>query len=283
MMNSTTLKKMNRQAFQFLVVFLALCFGSCAHLAHLDHAQDSFSKGATIENQQLFDSKPSSTVPAETYYSLAYGQVNSALKQKGKLANVGVLGSAYTIKALCEWKLKDYEAAKSTAKEAKRNLKTGKSRPELRRDYTVMEAMDGLVGVQMANDSLYVYFGAENLTIQKSKKIYDRLISNANNSAMLQTALTQLSEVGAKTGANNEVKIYLQNSKLAGLKVWSDALHLCKTLMQSKKQYKDANKEWYDEQQEVFLEKKKEYLKSLDKLLELNPNKALREYWDLIL
>jgi hypothetical protein len=277
------MKQLNQRAFHFLSIFLLLFLSSCAHLAHLDHAQDSFSKGAAIENKSLLDKTTNSSVPAETYYALAYGQVQSALKSKGKLGQLGVLGSAYTIKALCEWKLKNYDAARGSAKAAKDNLKTGKGRLDLRRDYTVMEALDGLMGVESTNDDLYEFFQGDTISIQESKDKYSVLIYNEGETSSLQKALSIISTVNDRTSANNEVRVYLQSSKLAGLKVWSDALHLSKKNMQSQKVFVGENSDWYDDEEDRFLKMKKQYLKELKVLLNDNDEDPLYNYWNLIL
>lgn len=266
-----------------LAVFLVIFLSSCAHLTYLDNAQDSFSKGAVLENKSLFDQTSASSASPETYYSLAYGQVQSALKSKGKLEKVGVLGSAYTIKALCEWKLKKYSAAKGSAKAAKESMNSGSDAAELRRDYVIMEALDGLIGIESSNDALYNYFNGEDVTVKGAKSKYMELIANKNNDAPLQKAFAELTKVNEKAPTKHEVRIYLQSSRFAGMKVWSDALSFTKTILQDNNEFVGETKKRHEKEEMKFLEMKKTYLTEFKSILPNGDKNPLYGYWNLIL
>ncbi|RMG81073.1 MAG: hypothetical protein D6714_13570 [Bacteroidetes bacterium] len=282
-MNPSFLRIGSRKYSAWIFAFALLFLASCAHLTSLDRAQDAFSKGADLENKALFGQTAAGPASPETYYTLAYGEVKNALRSKGKLARVGVLGSAWSLKALCEWKLKDYEAARKSAKVAKENLLTGPGRPELRRDYAVMEALDGLIGIERANDDLYVFFREKNPSAEEAKSKYNQLIFSENEPAQLQRAMDELETVYSRVANKHEVRIYLKSAQLAGLKVWSDALDLVRRKMQSERTFSGTNSDWFDTEESRFLDKKAQYLKDLGNLLPGKKEHPLYDYWNKLL
>lgn len=271
----------------YTTLLFALLLSSCTHLMHLDRAQDAFSKGAELENASLFNPASISASSPQTYYNIAYAEADKALETKGKLQKVNVLGTTYSIKALSSWKLKNYDEARNLAKTAKRYIKSGSAdnglKKNVSRDYAVMEALDALISIEEANDSIYSLFDpGKTVTAEVAIGIYKKLIHNSDTKGKIETAIMQLDDISATVNEKHEVRIYFNMSQLAGLKVWSDALSKIKSLLQQQDAYQ-ANKDWFRDQEDLFDAKKETYLGTLATKLPNGITDSVYLYWKFIL
>ena len=205
----------------FFLLSILIFFSSCTHLLHLDRAQSAFNQGATIENSQRFGmsklensnaaqinqavEKDLTSTSPEFYYTIANAEIDKAIAKKGQLKNDNVLGSAYTLKALCEWKLDQYTDAVNTANLALTELES--SNVNLPRDKAVMTALRGLVANDIAFDSLgalkvhldstitedtHKDTAVANAIFKEAQRHYQKFIFN--NSALLDTTNTLTKE-----------------------------------------------------------------------------------------
>ena len=266
----------------------------CAHLIHLDRAQNNFNRGAELENQLRFN--PSSDVSAlpSAYYTLAYAELEKALNNKKGLSSDNVLASAYTIKALCEWKFKQYDAAEKSADAALEELKKMRRRNiMLPRDKALMEALPSLMKIDKVKDTLYA-FHSPVPPFEAGKDHYLQFIFDPDSTKMasLEAAIHEIGEVEDRTAANEELSAYFVMSQLAALKTWSDALDNLLSCIREDPSFKgDENKaarrkarKWQEEQGDGFLEvKEKELLEKLRNLIPGERGKRLAEYWDLLI
>lgn len=221
----------NLRHLRFIAILtLSIFFSSCAHLVKLDYAQRNFNEAATIENAARFSQTPTSVSP-DNYYRLAYAHVNSSLDGRGKkkLDEDGVLGNAYTIKALCEWKLGEYKTARNTAKTAITYLVDDENpNAALNRDAAVMKAMDALINIEEANQMVIKTLAVNPPpNAADSEVFYKEWIDSGdiNSPAKIKNAIDMIDKILKSVPPKHEVRTYFGMSKMAALKVWSDALH----------------------------------------------------------
>ena len=275
-----------------LLVAITLVLSSCAHLVHLDKAQDSFNKGAEMENAALFNSASISVASPQAYYNIAYAEIDASFQNggKGKLKKDNLLGTAYSIKALSAWKLKKYEEARNLSKSAMQYINTGSATKGTNvnypRDYAVMKAMDALITIEESNDFIYVLLDTSNvLTADSTIVIYNQFIHNKDSTAKIETAIAQLDKVSLCVSEKHNVQTYFNMSQLAGLKVWSASLSKVKSHLKKQKAWSGANgkRDWYDQQEMLFKSKKDKYLESLANRLPEGKNSNVYLSWKLIL
>lgn len=283
-----TMMTFKKQKFNFLAVFFfALLFSSCAHLVQLDRAQDAFSKGAEIENASRLDPSSISASSPQSYYNIAYTQVNKALQAKGKLQKVDVLGTTYAIKALSAWKLKYYDEARESAIAAKNYIKSGSvsmgAKKSYSRDYYVMEAMDALVTIEATNDSVFLFLDTiRNISTDQTMLLYKELIHNDGKTGRIEDAILQLDTISASVSKKHEVRTYFNMSQLAGLKIWSDALSNIKALLKKQNAYR-TNLDWYEDEEDLFEQMKTQYLEKLADKIPNGKDDPVYLYWKFIL
>ncbi|MCB0572128.1 MAG: hypothetical protein KDC66_20320 [Phaeodactylibacter sp.] len=268
-----------------------LLFSGCTHLLYLDSAMDYFNQGANLENQLRFQPEAGASASPTMYYSMAYSGLNKALeKQKEELRKDHVLGSTYTVKALCEWKLKLYDKAIQSADAAVEELlamdqATGIKMP---RDMALMEALPALIEVEKAKESLFSLREQTEATLEEARSYYVSSIfdPDAEKAATLEQAIKKIGEIQKKARGNDELSVYFVQSQLAGLKTWSDAIDL---LRQKEKGLDEASKreaqEFRKAQRDQFLEPEKgRLLERLGSLLPPGePGGRLIDYWKKII
>ncbi len=278
----------------FALAALAL-LASCSHLIHLDRAQNDFNRGAELENQLRFNPQPDVSVSPSLYYSLAYAELDRALKNKKGLDADKVLGSTYTVKALCEWKLKQYGKAEKSAGEALNVFADMENEGfKMPRDKALMEALPFLMKIDQAKDALYAFHQATP-SFEKGKAHYLEYIFHPgpDTLAALESAIREIGKIQESVAFNEELSAYFVMAQLAGLKTWSDALDFLLACIREDASLKgDANqrekekaRDWQKEQGNGFLEKEKTAL--LDKLSTLVAPRAkaeeLKAYWNQII
>lgn len=228
-----------------LLLFTLWNATACAHLIYLDQAQNSFNKGATLENRErenlgkagdswAFDPMAGQEAlvnSPEMYYSVAYGQVRKALQREPKLKKNGVFSTALTIRALCEWKLGDYKNAEESAKES---LKAMKSNGQIRlpRDEAIMTALPGLIKTDQAFDSfMEIKSGAADeqaltnaqATADAAKAYYLKFKEKfvLHWSPEHQKACFEYYDTAYKTpGVNPQTRLYLLIAQLGTANTW---------------------------------------------------------------
>lgn len=243
----------------FLIALCLLLLQSCAHLTRLESAQDAFNKGAEMDNLSKFSENPPEATAA-TYYGLARVQVSRALEQRGKLERDGVLANALTIKALSEWKLQHYPEASASAKAALSSMSDRPDDPTPTRDKAIMLAMDDLIAIDMANDSIHSVLADTNQTISSIKNSYFRLVhaKQGTSNAKIEGAVAGLENIRESVGPQHDVQLYFTLCQMAALKGWSDGLHYVKQYHDAKKNLTSEEKRdlrsWYDAERRIFRE-----------------------------
>ncbi len=192
--------------FLFFLV-LVLCLPSCvSHIEQLRKAQDQFNMAASLENRLKLDASPDSALimagEAENSYRIAANIAAQLLKRKkGDLEKDKLLGTAYTIKAMAEWRLGLYDASINTVSEA---LAT----PNIKiypRDMVLLQALKGLI----ENDQAFFHMAKADYPYVDVKNLLRESLENLNR------ALS-----GAPEGS--KVRLYILLSELSVLKNWED-------------------------------------------------------------
>jgi hypothetical protein len=188
-----------------LIFAIFLLSGCVSHVKDLRDAQDQFNTAASLENQMKLDPRniDASAVGSITAsYRLSLTMISNLIdKNKGDLEKDNLLGVAYTLKALTEWRLGDYTSARTTAALG-RQLSEASLFP---RDRALLEALPGLI----KNDQAYQHLVEGNYPYVDIKRL-------------LTESLRDLDE-GMKVGSAGEnLRLFFLVSKLAVLKNWLD-------------------------------------------------------------
>ncbi|MCB9051469.1 MAG: hypothetical protein H6556_18720 [Lewinellaceae bacterium] len=279
----------------FLLLTGLALFSSCGHLIHLDRAQNSFNRGAALENQLRFSPQTDISASPSTHYTLAYAELDKALNNKKGLSADNVLGTAYTIKALCEWKLGLYGKAEKSASDALDELeKMEKGGIRLPRDKALMKALPALMEIGRMKDTLYAFHrSAPSFEAGKAhclEFIYD---PDPDKMARLEKAIWKIADVQSSVASNEELSAYFIMSQLAGLKTWSDTndfLFTCITKdpaldPQTNRAARVKANEWVDEQVKAFEHflKEKKPVEQLRLLIPDERGQAMANRWAQLL
>lgn len=270
----------------FTTLLIILFFSSCSTLSHMDKAQDEFNKGAEIENEALLNQSISLVSPprsSDYYYKRAYSEVNQALLKEGKLKKLEIYVNAATIKALCEWKLNNYDEAKKTAKVATDYMEAKNiSADDLPREFAVLHSMSALIGIEDMNEKQSSFFKTSPLTTEAALAEYKKLIhKEAAIAGNIEKDLEDLESVSGRINDKHEVQTYLVMSKLSALKVWSDALNSIRTTMKKNGNFDGNNQDYYDAEKESLDAAKEKYAKVLRD--QVGKDHSVYKHWDFLL
>ena len=187
-----------------LLLFL-LVTGCVSHVQQLREAQDEFNRGATLENEIRFDPRKADAAAlgnVTASYRLALNALNDLTNQKREeLEKDNLIGVAYTLKALAEWRLGDYAATLDTVNAAK-DYPQGVLYP---RDRILLMALRGLV----KNDQAF-------------KLMVDKKGSYEQIKTLLTEALQNIDEVMPALAPGDNLRVYLTMARLGVLKNWQD-------------------------------------------------------------
>ena len=270
----------------FSTLLLTIFISSCATLSHVDKAQDEFNKGAEIENEALLNqsiSLVSPPRPSDYYYKRAYAEVNEALANEAKLKKLDIYVNAATIKALCEWKLKNYDEARKTAKVATDYMSAKKmTADDLPREYAVLHSMSALIGIEDMNEKQSNFFKTSPIESTAAITEYKRLIhKDAGIAGNIEKDLEDLETVSSQISEKHEVQTYLVMSKLSALKVWSDALSSIRTIMKKNGDFNGENQVLYDDERASLDAAKEKYARALKD--RVGKEHSVYKHWDFLL
>jgi hypothetical protein len=270
-------------------ISFCLLLSSCAHLTHLDAAQDSFNEGATLDNEMRFSTSTSPTISPAFHYNRAYVSVNKALKGGGdkKLEKDQLLGHAFSVKALCEWKLGQYDLAVQSCNQAKGQFLTlSKKGIKMPRDLILMKALPSIIAIDTIAQSYFAFRNSWEAThFDKCLAFYQsHIFAQEGQPALLQHALDQLEELKKEATNNAELYAYLVMVQLSGLKTWNGCLSLIFEKGISKLSISEQiriKEETLNEKQAFFNTRRQELLEELENTLagEGELKDKLIDYW----
>lgn len=273
-----------------LWITAALLLPACA-MRHLDLAQKAFNEGAATENQQRFSPQTDVFVSPTLSYATAYRHISKAAKKRSKLQKNNLLGSALALKALCEWKLNDYEASKGSARSALQALKIMENEAGVRmsRDETLMKALpDILVLDQVRSDLFAFHQGAVNFEAAK-QQYQEQVFNNADGAAAnLEGALNRLQQLEPAAGISTEMETYLVLVQLTGLKTWAKGIDFLRESITEDRSLtaegrRAATDFFLEERQQQLAPRKAVLLAELSALLPSGMGHELYQFWDSVL
>lgn len=226
------------------------------------------------------------------YYKLAYAAINSALQSKSRLLRDDLLGMAYEIKAHCEWKLGNYNEARTTALDALHALIEAHS-PSPHAEAR-MVALPGFIDNDIAYDSVGVLskltrIHRDNLesealaTFNEIKRQYKKFIYDDDSNAMakIESALKHIDDARKKIPPQDALQLNFILTQMASLKNWRDVLA---TILNYKNRVaslypneKETINTWCQKAYESFNQKRDFYLSELEK--QNGSSGFLYNYW----
>jgi hypothetical protein len=288
----------------FLLFIIGLMLHSCAQLNYLDQAQNAFSQGATLESNRVFGeqavldqpnaagAQAMSFATPDLFYQQAFAQVNKALESESKLKADGVLGNAYSLRALSAWKLGLYPQATESALAAKIALKD--TDVPLPRESAMMTALEGLILADQAYADIQKLKleiqtrstspnAAEALSLmEKIKKHYEGNVVNATNTGRIEKALSVIDQAKKEIPERADIQTYFVMAQLAALKSWLDELDHIYSLL---KVFGYANtnndlKRWFEQENDRYAQKRDGYMAQLAPLLSKQKENVLYKRWE---
>lgn len=244
-----------------------LLLTACGGFKELQNAQDHFSKAASIELQNQFDPQNISLDHPDNWYQLAYSNVKKALQNTPSLERDSLLGMAYSLKALCEWKLQKYQLAEISRKAALNRIKTAN------RNYALMTALPDLIHMDVTTAALKQTFLNINPQGEQIIHFFQTYFPEGKQWKHIKNAMLQ-------TPDEKATLIYLVQAQLSGLKSWSDALDGLKQYMDAGNSYPLILREIFANQYQQYLEEKgtvMDFLRQDPSLVELF------NYWNTLL
>ncbi len=250
-----------------LILLGLLVLTACAGFKELQNAQNQFSRAATIELTHQFDPQNISLDDPDNWYQLAYSNVKKALQNSTSLERDSLLGLAYSLKALCEWKLKKYELVEISRKAALNRIHTPN------RNYALMTALPDLITIDQTATALRQTFPNIHPKGDLIIPFFEKHFPEGHHWPHIESAILQTQEEKATL-------IYLLQAQLSGLKGWSDALD-------ELKQYMDAGNSYPNVLREIFAHQYQQYLEEKAQAMDLlKGDPSLREiyaYWNVLL
>jgi len=196
-----------------ILIIVSLGIAGCvSHAKTLREAQDNFNGAASLENQIKIDPLATDSIAATSQalagYKLTLETVTKLIDEKEKALKAdNLLGSAYTLKALSQWRLGNYEAAVATVNK----VKSAQDITLFPRDKAIIDALRGLI----KNDQAYTMMNAKD---QNNSPVH----SFAEIKTLLMESVDDLNAGNAAVQEGHNIHLYLSVSKMAALKNWLD-------------------------------------------------------------
>jgi hypothetical protein len=237
-----------------LVILIILVLNSCQAPEAYRRAVTAFSQGAELEMRDRFvaltGEAPEGIVSinnlyqapaadperkADEYYQEAMKELDAALKGESQLEKIDVFDNALAIKALTLWRQGKYDEAKATAQQALPLLEQDNGGENDFRDLAMMEALPGLINIDLAFNALQntnelASQLSEASSADEKSMLYEKIkqnyldfgASDEDGASSVARALTLVQRAIDKAPAEQDLRLYLLNSQLAGLDSWGD-------------------------------------------------------------
>ncbi len=272
---------MNFQRLFLMLFSCALLLGSCSGLSHLESAQSAFSQAAEIENTNRYSYEREVSASPAIYYQLAQTEIEQALKKERKLEGLRLLGHALALKAMTEWRLKEYGAARISSKEALRAFDRLEQRQS--RDEAMMLALPDLIQLDSSRAEIFTFFATKR-SLPEAEAFYAAEVHNLENPQQggLYAAVEALEKLQLPPGAPPTLEAYFLQARLAGLQSWDRALDFMRQTILSGEAERDRLDERYSQEYEQYLQPRK--AAALERLQEVLPGGTAHpvyQFWKL--
>ena len=188
----------------FLVLAILFAASGCvSHVKELREAQNHFNTAAQLENQLKIDPLSGDALAlnaqANASYYLSLKMLTALIdKNKQELRTDDLLGTAYTLKALAEWRIGKFDDALNTVN----TIGSDKEIKLFPRDRVLVNALRGLI----KNDQAYAHMVA---------KDYDY----ASIKSLLKSSFNDVKDNVAESDSH---RLYLATVQMVILKNWTD-------------------------------------------------------------
>jgi len=187
----------------WLLTFLSALSGCLSHINDLREAQNHFNTAAMLENQLRLDPMAGDALAVSSQVNVSYQLSLKMLtdliaRSSQELQQDNLLGTAYTLKALAEWRLGQYDQAMATAEMVNGN-KEIKLYP---RDQVLMNALNGMI----KNDQAFAHMALRDYDYANLKRLL----------------ISALDDMGDKAGNSGSLGLYMATARLSVLKNWAD-------------------------------------------------------------
>lgn len=218
----------------FLICIVWIAVG-CESIGHLRQAQRAFNDAATIEGrigyeELLADKKADHLIEAvdqrnqaRTLYAASLAHLDMiSQKEASSLKKNRLYGTVLTLKALCYWKLKEYEQALAVKKEADR-LDDEQLIP---RDRQIFRLLTALIAIDETLPIVEGMSGKETAIKQRGFDRVQRILlgDEGGNCAAVCTINSVLNDPSLDKG----MRLYARQLKLMALKRYFDAYRVLK-------------------------------------------------------
>lgn len=228
----------------YLLLFFLLVSASACTLVTFGEAQKHFSAGAILVNTELLGidlgeqevglnglyssaELPDETAPnARAQFLIAREKLTKSLKKDKRLEEDGVLANAYTLLALTEWQLGDYEAARTQAELAKAAFSQesmGVADAANSRDLAMAYAVEELIVINQLHDSILLLRALQRVpptdstaTTRRISQFMESYILAGRKGSLLH-ALQGLDAATDKAGSHTATRRYIRCAQLAAL------------------------------------------------------------------
>lgn len=189
----------------FLLLLIFVISGCVSHIQTLRDAQDEFNRAASLENALKMDPKQGDVATLgniNASYRLSLKILSDLIVEKRTdLEKDNLIGIAYTLKALTEWRLGEYEAALGTI----HRVKEYPANTLLPRDMAMVEALRGLI----KNDQAYAHMVGRDYPYEDIKTLLKDSLGDMDRGLGIQ-------------GTGENLRLYLLMAKFSVLKNWMD-------------------------------------------------------------
>jgi tetratricopeptide (TPR) repeat protein len=213
-----------------LLAWFAFIAVGCESIGHLRQAQDAFNDAARNELQMTYDAPSAGEGTdqftdsvrkyneAKTLYAAALAHLDMiSRKEEASLKKNRLYGTVLTLKALCYWKLKEYEKALEVKKEAAKL----DDRHLVPRDRQIFQLLTALIAIDETLPIVKGMSGKDETIKEKNfirvKKI---LISNEEKKC---AAVCTIDSVLNDPTLDKAMRMYAQKVKLMALKRYFEA------------------------------------------------------------
>ncbi|MBU1054953.1 MAG: hypothetical protein KKC46_14160 [Proteobacteria bacterium] len=188
----------------FLVLALLSVISGCvSHIKELREAQNHFNSAAMLENQLKTDPLSGDALVISAQANASYHLSSKILanlidEKEQKLRKDNLLGTAYTLKALAQWRIGQYDDAINTVGMAK----SDKEIKLFPRDRALMNALSGLI----KNDQAHGHMAAKDYDYDGIKRLL----------------LSSIEDINSQIRGTDSLGLYLVIARLSVLKNWAD-------------------------------------------------------------
>lgn len=292
---------------RFLAIAALVLLGltSCDTLKQYEQAMSAFSSAAAADNfADLGPEVPDELTGMATLFpgvepaenpQAAYRQsldlLNTALEKPQSLKEGNLLGSAFVLRGMSNWQLKNFAAAQADAAQA-RIIFRDADPSQAPRDYPLSYALDDLASldsIRGAYVALVAEAPAEDAAASAQADYYADLkafyqkhaTATGDNALSWQQSLANLDKTLDQQTRDEATAGYLRNVQMTALRNWAGALDELRSAGQRGGVFRadSAEADWYTAEADSFRARRKSALENLAAGVSGGENSMVYKFW----